>query len=189
MTAEQQVIEILRASEAFVAHLRTARQLGLADWCLGGGALRDVVWSRLADTPVPPPRDLDLAYYDPLDLSPQREAALERRLAELAPETPWEVRNQARMHLWHASRTGEAVAAVGSLAGGLAVWPEPCTAVGAWLDRGDRIRLVAPLGLDDLLARRVRWNPARISRADWLARAATKRWSARWPGVAVVLPG
>ena len=184
----QRVTEILASDPTFVAHLRAARSLGLASWCLGGGALRAVVWSRLTGRPLPPPRDLDLAYFDPHDLSTDTEQRLEARLAQLEPGAPWEVRNQARMHLWHEARTGEVVPAVASLSEGLSVWPEPCTAVGAFLDTADKLHVVAPLGLEDLLGMVVRPHLLRISATAWRQRARKKRWTDRWPEVRVVLP-
>ena len=184
--AVRRVVAIISANAALMARLRSARSLRLAAWCLGGGAIRDVVWAHLSERAVPAPRDLDLAYFDPVDCSPAAEGVLEARLAVIDPGIPWEVRNQARMHLWHHARTGEEVPAVGSLAAGLAVWPEACTAVGAWLDGHDRIQLVAPLGLGDLLGMVVRPNLTRISARDWRLRATAKRWAERWPGVRVV---
>jgi hypothetical protein len=186
--AERRVVEILHSHPPFLDHLRHARSLGLASWCLGGGALRAVVWARLTARPVPPARDLDLAYFEPDDLSPDTEARLEARLQLLDPGAPWEVRNQARMHLWHRDRTGQDVPQVADLADGLATWPESATAVGAWLDGHDQIHLVAPLGLSDLLDMTVRPNLRRISAEDWRIRAVTKRWADRWPEVRLLAP-
>ena len=183
------VCAILEADTRFMGHLRAARSLGLASWCLGGGALRAVVWSHIVGRPCPPPRDLDLAYFDPSDLTVATEDTLEAMLSSKDPDAPWEARNQARMHLWHRERTGETVPAVTSLADGLAVWPEACTAVGAYLDDADTVRLVAPLGLDDLLGMVVRPNLARMSMAAWEERARKKRWLERWPEVTVLAGG
>jgi hypothetical protein len=61
--------------------------------------------------------------------------------------------------------------------------------VAARLGAGDRIELLAPLGLDDLLALRIRPTPhmraSARGRAVYRARCEQKRWAARWPGVTV----
>jgi uncharacterized protein len=60
----------------------------------------------------------------------------------------------------------------------------PRPAVG--INGADTIEVLAPFGLDDLLAMRVRRNPARVSLATYPARTASKNYRARWPRVQVV---
>jgi hypothetical protein len=50
-------------------------------------------------------RDVDLGFFDPDDLSPQRDAEVEAALRERAPDLPWEAKNQAAVHLWHPQTT------------------------------------------------------------------------------------
>lgn len=65
-------------------------------------------------------------------------------------------------------------------------WLETPTAVGIALTAGDRLRLVAPHGVSDLLAGRVRPTPnGQRKIEEYRARVAAKNWPARWPGVQV----
>jgi hypothetical protein len=186
----RQLCDIARASAPLMQALRAARTLQLPDWCIGAGTLRNLVWDHLQGRHGPPahnpPADLDLAYFDPHDLSPERDAALQARLDALAPGIPWEVTNQAGVHLWFEARFGHPVAPLQSLDEALASWPEYATAVGLRLDADDRLRVIAPLGLDDLFAMVVRRNPRRVSLETYRQRVAAKRYAERWPRVRVI---
>lgn len=177
---------LVRAAPWFMAALRAGRELGLAHWCIGAGALRNLVWDALHGHAQPSaPADVDFAYFCGQDLSPARDAELQRRLCALCPGLPWEVTNQAGVHLWFESCFGQAVAPLRSLDEAIATWPEPATAVGVWLDGQDRLHVIAPHGLGDLLGMRVRRNPVRVSIETYRERCASKRYEQRWPLVTV----
>lgn len=185
MSDVDRVAAIVRAAPWFMDALRAGRSLGLAQWCIGAGALRTLVWDTLHGLPPSTLADVDLAYFCPADLSPERDAALQRRLAEQRPELPWEVTNQAGVHLWFEAHFGHAVEPLHSLDEAIATWPEPATAVGVWLDDRDALHVIAPHGLGDLLGMRVRRNPLRVSEQTFRERCAAKRYSVRWPRVVV----
>lgn len=177
---------IVEASAPFMAALRAARSLGLADWCIGAGALRNLVWDELQALERPTPAaDVDLAFFDTADLSAERDHALQARLTALCPGLPWEVTNQAGVHQWFEACFGHAVPPLGSLQEAVASWPETATAVGVWLDGADHLHIVAPHGLQDLFAMRVRRNPVRVSVETYRQRCASKRYAEHWPKVVV----
>ena len=60
------------------------------------------------------------------------------------------------------------------------------TAVGVFLDNDNVLRVVAPHGLSDLFAMRVRRNAASVSAQIYHQRIAEKRWNERWPLLEVV---
>ena len=185
MTDAERVVALVRATPWFMAALRAGRSLGLTHWCIGAGALRTLVWDALHGLPPTPLADVDLVYFCAADLSPERDAALQHRLAEQLPELPWEVTNQAGVHLWFERCFGDAVEPLRSLEDALASWPEPATAVGVWLGDRDALHVIAPLGLDDLLSMRIRRNPARVSAETYRQRCESKRYVERWPRVVV----
>lgn len=177
---------LVLAAPWFMDALRAGRTLGLAHWCIGAGALRNLVWDALHERQGPPAlADVDFAYFCDRDLSPARDAELQQRLQQRCPDLPWEVTNQAGVHLWFEAHFGHAVAPLISLEDAVATWPEPATAVGVWLDGADHLQVIAPLGLDDLLQLRVRHNPRRASLATYRERCASKRYTERWPRVTV----
>lgn len=93
-----------------MAALGTVRDLKLPSWCVGAGAVRNLVWDALHEysTPSRLP-DVDVGYFDASDLAPETEADLQRRLHEAMPGIPWEVTNQAGVHRWFEAYFGHAV--------------------------------------------------------------------------------
>ncbi|WP_416763453.1 nucleotidyltransferase family protein [Roseateles sp. So40a] len=167
--------------------LCAVRDLGLPSWCIGAGAIRNAVWDALSGHTRPSAlSDVDVAFFDASDLTPERDAALQRRLAAAHPGVPWEVTNQAAVHLWFESYFGHAVAPLRSLEEAVGTWPEYATSVGIWLDAEDAPQVVAPHGLEDLFAMVVRRNPTRASVRDFNDRTASKRYAERWPKVRIV---
>ena len=187
MTGEARLVALARATPWFMQALAHVRALGLPAWCVGAGAVRNLVWDALHGHATPSAlADIDVAHFDADDLSAARDAHLQRRLMAAAPDTPWEVTNQAGVHLWFEQHFGHAVAPLRSLDEAVASWPEFATAVGLRLDDDDRLHVVAPHGLDDLFAMVVRRNPARVSLATYRERVAGKRYLERWPRVTVI---
>jgi uncharacterized protein len=181
------LVALARASPWFMQALAHVRALGLREWCIGAGAVRNLVWDALHAHAVPSAlADIDVAFFDAADLSAARDASLQRELESRAPGTPWEVTNQAGVHLWFEQHFGHAVAPLRSLTDAVASWPETATAVGLWLDDRDGLHVIAPLGLHDLFAMVVRRNPSRVSVATYRERVASKRYAQRWPQVRVV---
>ncbi len=194
--------------DALVAHIRAEPWLvraldivetsGLPDAWIGAGILRDVVWGRHHGGFDPAAvRDIDVAFFDPDDLSRHRDEAAQRRLGSMA-DLPWEATNQAAVHTWYAEHFHEApVPPLASVHDAVATWPETATCVAIrWaapmrsVTRGAQfapcgIEVCAPYGLDDLLGGVWRRNPARISVAASAARLARHRVPQRWPSVVV----
>lgn len=187
--AEQQgrLIDIVTRDQRFLGSLRAVRSLGLGDWCIGAGAVRNLVWDALHAKDSPSRLDdVDVAYFDAGDLSPLRDAALQTRLSIIEPTLPWEVTNQASVHLWFEGCFGYPMEPLRSLHEAIASWPEFATAVGITLDADDGLRVIAPHGLDDLFAMIVRRNPQRVSIQTYRHRVAAKRFAERWPKVRVL---
>jgi hypothetical protein len=130
--------------------------------------------------------DIDVAYFDASDLSRDRDQVLQRRLEQAHPDLPWEVTNQAGVHLWFEEVFGHGVEPLISIEDAVASWPETATAVGVRLQPDGTIELVAPLGLADLFALTVRRNPRRVSIETYRKRIMEKRYSERWPKVRVI---
>ena len=140
------------------------------------------MWDRLHGYTEPtPPGDVDLAFFDPADLSREHGREVEAALRARAPELPWEATNQAAVHLWY----GEDVEPLRSSAEAVATWPETATSVALRLEADGGLTIVAPFGLDDLFGLVWRRNPARVSVADSARRLESKRITQRWPRVTV----
>ncbi|MDP9973408.1 hypothetical protein J2W39_004666 [Variovorax paradoxus] len=181
----QRLAAMVAASDELMAALRAVRSLGLRSWCIGAGAIRSLVWDTLHGfdrrSAV---EDLDVVYFD-VEASPEQDAGLENQLRSAMPGFNWEVTNQAAVHRWLAAALGQVVPPLASLEEGVATWPEFATCVGVWLNEDGSLGVVAPHGLDDLFALRVRHNPLRASLATYRQRVAAKRFGERWPRLLV----
>ncbi len=159
--------------------LRTVAALGLPDWAIGAGFVRAAVWDALTQKPERTPLpDIDVIYFDPADVSRQRDERLVSILAATMPDIPWDLKNQARMHL----RNGDAP--YRDTEDALAYWLETPTCIAARLDDAARVIILAPHGVEDLLALRVRPTQAAQSKmVQYRARRVAKNWAGLWPGL------
>jgi uncharacterized protein len=188
-TAEQaEALRVIaRSSFALMAALIAARSMGLSSWCIGAGAVRNLVWDHLhGRLPSASIDEIDLVYFDP-KLAREHEQHVRNRLSSICPDCSWDVTNQAHVHQWYEESFGIAVPALRSLEEGIATWPEYATCVGLSLTAKDELQVMAPHGLTDLFALRVRHNPARATADVFAARQSSKRWAERWPRLRIVL--
>jgi hypothetical protein len=182
---------VVRSNDWIMSVLVTVRAAGLPQAWAGAGVLRDLVWSETFGTGFRPGdvRDVDVAFFDPADLSRAGDERATARLTALDPHVPWEATNQAAVHTWYPAFFGTGpVPPLSSVADGVATWPETATAVAVRLTPDDKLDICAPLGLDDLLNGVWRHNPRRCSRANSRARLARHRPAERWPRVTVIPP-
>jgi hypothetical protein len=177
---ETRLQDILRGSPQLMQVLETAKGLDLPDWLVFSGAVYQPVLNHLTGRAVDYGiKDYDLAYFDP-DTSYEAEDAVIRRVAAAFPpplSELVEVRNQARVHLWFEGKFGEPYGPLGATAEALTRFVSATFAVGVRLEEGDRLQIVAPFGLEDLFALRLRPNPNRVATGfPRVAAAAVARW-------------
>ena len=184
---EARLIALAARSSRLVRALEAARDLSLSSWCIGAGAVRNLVWDHLhgfgMETPA---EDIDLVFLDEDDISQEFEHLLEGKLALAEPSFNWDVVNQAGVHRWVKSHAARAHQPFQSLAEGVASWPETATCVGVALTESGHFEVIAPHGLSDLFEMVIRWNPGRVSSAVFAERVAKKRFAERWPRVKVL---
>jgi hypothetical protein len=179
--------EILRSTPWLMEALAAAREVDAPDWLIGAEAIRTAVWDRLHGFGhASELADIDLAFFDPADLSPERDRAVEEALRTRLPQVPWDAKNQAAVHLWYPAKFGYEVEPLGSSAEGVATWPDTAACVAVRLERDDRLEVVAPYGLDDLLGLVQHRNPARVSVEEYERRLESKRIRERWPRVRIL---
>jgi hypothetical protein len=183
----ENLVQIVQASQWFMPALRAVQSLNLDSWCIGAGSVRNLVWDHLHKYNEPSAlADVDVAYFDPTDPRREAEAEVQAALESRAPTLPWEVTNQALVHLWFEDHFGHAVGPLASLEEAVASWPEYATSVGVYLGGNGSVEIIAPYGLEDLFALRVQRNPARVSPETYRQRVEQKQYAKRWPRVSVV---
>ena len=182
-TPEDRLRDILRGNDGRMTALRCLRTLRLPQGAIGAGFIRTAVWDHVTGRSATPVDDIDVIYFDPQDVSRGTESRIEAALTAALPGLPWSVRNQARMH----KRNGDAPYA--SLEDALRHWLETPTCVAVRLTLNGTLEIVAPFGLDDLFAMRIRPTPrGRERAADYRHRIEAKGWAAQWPEARIELP-
>ncbi|MEA2447407.1 MAG: uncharacterized protein QOK47_1044 [Actinomycetota bacterium] len=180
-------MRLVRADAWLMDILRTAGDVVPSEWAVTSGTIRNLVWDHLhgheAATPV---KDVDVAFFDRVDVSRERDKALEEALRARLPEVPWEVTNQAGVHLWYAGRFGHEIPPIVSLEDGISRNPEIATSIGIRLEADEAVTVIAPCGLVDLFEMILRHNPKQVPRDYFLQRLREKRIREQWPKVSVI---
>ncbi len=184
---ENELARLVHSSAWLMRLLRAARAVDAPDWWIGGGVLRDLVWDTRAGSFDPARvKDVDLAFFDPHDLSQERDRQVQAALSRQAPDVVWDAKNQAAVHTWYPARFGLEVGPLLDAADGVATWPETATAVAVRLDEHDGLAVTAAHGLHDLLEGVCRRNRRRVSAEEYARRLQRKQVSHRWPHVQIV---
>lgn len=171
----RQLRAIVQADAELMKMLQSVRECGLASWCIAAGAIRSRVWNTLHGQTIQPSQaDVDVCFFEP-DAAEQLEQQIRQSLGGRMPGVNWEVVNQAHAHRWNG------LPACASLSAALASWPETAAAVGVWLDAAGQLQIIAPLGLEDLFALRVRRNPEFADALAYRRRVSEKNWLQQWP--------
>ena len=179
-TASERLRRDLGANELVGECLERLAVLDLPNWYLGGGCLAQTVWNVAHANPAGTGiDDFDIAYFD-ADLSARAENEAVACVRELLADLPLrpDVKNQARVHLWYASRFGYEIRPYTSCEDALATWPTTAAAIGVRLVSGTLL-VEAPFGTDDLFALIVR--PNRVQITPQIYAAKVERWRRTWP--------
>lgn len=161
---------------------------------VGAGAVRDLLWDSWYGVGAPHDpaafdgtavNDVDVVFFDADRTDPTFEDDIEAALTRRRADITWDVTNQATVHVWYEDRFGYAVAPLTSVADGVGTWPETATAVAVAGTPTGGIDIVAPLGLQDLLAGVYRRNPRRVSVEEYQRRIDRLDPADRWPDVMV----
>jgi hypothetical protein len=182
---ERELERILRSDRWLMDVLEAARLVAAPQWVIGAGVIRDIVWDR-AHGIQGPHKDVDLAFFDPFDLSRDRDLAVEAQLMAVRPDVDWDAKNQAAVHRWYEGHFGHPIPPIVSIEDAASRWPETATAVAVRLEASGELTIVAPLGLEDLLGPRLRHNRRQVTREYFEERRIRKNISQRWPRVEVI---
>ena len=176
---------ILRAAPSLMQVMETARELDLPDWLLFSGAIYQRALNHLTGRdPDYGIKDYDLGYFDPDTRYEAEDAVIKRVAAAFDPplREMVEVRNQARVHLWFEGKFGEPYAPLASSAEALTRFTSATFAVGARLEADGVMTILAPFGLEDIFALRLRPNPTRKTNGFLRTAQAAQ---ARWPELTI----
>ncbi|MBB6427702.1 nucleotidyltransferase family protein [Sphingopyxis sp. JAI128] len=165
--------------------LRRWGEIALPDAWLTGSIVAQARWNEhFGFDPHHGIADADIVYFDAGDLSAEAEERTELRIASLFADLPvrFDVKNQARVHLWYAAKFGHAIVPYRSVPDAIGTYPTTAAAIG--LRRATDLEIVAPFGLADLLRPVVRANATQITEAYYELKSA--RWRQYWPDLEIL---
>ena len=178
--SRKQIIQWLEEDEYRYQALLIAESLQLPQWMLAAGFVRNLVWDKLHALNARPLSDIDLIYFDAENLNPEQDKLYQNQLNAIAPEYPWSVKNQARMHLKNQD------SAYHSCVDAMSYWPEKETAVAATISRAasPQIELYSPFGCDRLFELTVSHNPIKPKHL-FEQRILSKQWLTHYPQLVI----
>lgn len=184
MITEKTIISLIREDKWMMEILECTKSLNLPDWWICAGFIRSKIWDVLHDfgerTAL---SDIDVIYFDPINIDVLQEKKIEEQLKCLIPNIPWSVKNEARMHV--KSNMTPYFSSVDAIS----KFPETATALGVKLDEKDNVILTAPYGIRDVINLEVKPTPYFIEseeRAEiYDGRITIKNWKSTWNKIKV----
>ncbi|WP_268846244.1 nucleotidyltransferase family protein [Flavobacterium aestivum] len=173
MNYKEELIEIIKKDNFILDILQTVKDLELNDCWIGAGLVRNKVWDvkhGIARTEL---NDVDVIYYNSLNLSESEDKEIEEKLKRIKPFVIWSVKNQARMHL----RNNQS--AYIDCENAISFWPETATSVAIRIGSNNEIGVIAPHGLDDLFNLIVKPTP-NFDLKIYEKRIKEKQWGMIW---------
>lgn len=179
---EDDILRLIEGDPWMMKVIDYAESLHLPDWMIGAGFVRNKVWDHLhgISHEKVPTNDIDLIYFDPEHADEKADEELSRSALE-ATGVNWEIVNQAYAHIWHDRKepyknSDEA----------LGEWVETPTCVAVSRGEDGRLRLHAPVGLEDLISLTVRHNPRHHDPEVYKRRVENKGWKEKWPKLNII---
>lgn len=178
--SEEDIVNLITSDKWMMSVLNEAGTLGLPDWMIGAGFLRNKVWDYLHEIKreVADTNDIDLIYFDADNQNEETDRSLSQMMrGKLGLE--WEIVNQAYTHKWH-NRTQS----YKNAAEALGEWVETATCVAVTLENRHPV-IIAPHGIDDLVNLIVRPTPT-TDMPTFNRRYQSKKWLEKWPKLKLV---
>ncbi|MEW9676016.1 nucleotidyltransferase family protein [Lentibacillus sp. L22] len=181
---EQDIVGMIHEDVWMMEALQAAKKLQLPDWWICAGFVRTKIWDTLHYYEERSPlQDIDVIYFDKNDLKETTEKRYETILKAAAPEYPWSVKNEARMHI-----TNQIAPYISSV-DAIAKFPETATSLGVRLNEKDHIVLTAPHGINDCVQLTVRPTPFFLLDKQRMGfyrkRLSQKNWQETWPKLTI----
>ncbi len=179
---EKLINEILK-DEWMLDILKSVRDLNLPDCWIGAGFVRSKAWDLLHGyTDRTPLTDVDVIFLDKKNITVEYEREIETKLKATNLSVNWEVRNQARTHLWHHSSPYK------STEEAISHWVETATCIGIRILNNNKLDLIAPHGLNDVESLLLKPVPSLKNIETFNKRIKAKDWLNKWPKLKIITP-
>jgi uncharacterized protein len=184
MFNEEKIIGLIKEDIWMMGILKSVKSLNLPDWWVCAGFVRSKIWDVLHNfSERTPLQDIDVIYFDPTNVDELEEKKLEEILKTLMPNTPWSVKNEARMHI------KSNMPPYSSSVDAISKFPETATALGVKLDEKDNVILTAPCGISDVVNLEVKPTPFFTKTKERVKiyedRITKKNWKSTWSNLKI----
>lgn len=166
--------------------LKQIKLIQLPNWYLGAGSIAQTYWNyQHGFLPNNYIKDIDIAYFDKSDLSEESEQLHEIKIRNLFLDmsVKFDVKNQARVHLWYEKKFDFAIKQYSSTEQAISTWPTTSTCIGVKYENNN-LSIYAPYGLNDLFGMVVRPNKTLITKDIYQVKV--KRWLECWPLLKII---
>ncbi len=176
---EKEILDLIEKDPWMMKIILTASSLNLSDWIIGAGFVRNKVWDHLSgiNNEEVNTKDIDLVYFDPNGNDQKADEKLSEKLKQ---ETGinWEIVNEFYAHRWNN------LPPYTSATDAISTWPETVTAIGVTLNENNKLKLIAPYGIYDLVNFIVRPSPRFVEGIERVKeRVIEKKWKEKWPKI------
>ena len=186
----QRLHELLSQNPILNEILTRFDEVNLPHAYLVAGCVSQTIWNiTLGRAPNENLSDIDIIYFDDIDLSGESEERHENRLralfeSVLAPHNlQLDVKNEARVHLWYRSKFGFDIPPYTSAHQAIQCFHSTAACIGVRTINGV-FDYYAPYGTNDLFALTARANKTQITQDVYEAKTA--RWSKAWPELTII---
>ncbi|NHM33612.1 nucleotidyltransferase family protein [Neobacillus terrae] len=187
-TYEELLVRTILKNEPIRKVLLTLKDLNFPfEYYVGAGCITNTIWNDISGYPLDYGiSDIDIVYFDEYDLSSDSEKELKQKLKSklLDYHFDFDVKNQARVHLWYESKFGFPIKPYSSLEAAIDSWPTTATAVGIRVEKNGLFKIYAPYNLDDLFSMVVRPNKLLVTKEIFENKA--NKWKKRWPKLQII---
>ena len=179
--------EIIESNTLLSDVLGRAEQLNIENYYIGAGCVTQTVWNYLSGyDPMYGIKDIDFVYFDNTNLDYESENEMTLRVKELYKnhQIHFDIKNQARVHLWYEDHFGYDITPYTSLEEAINTWPTTASAIGIRRQEANILKVYAPFGLNDMFGKIVRANKTQIT--EEIYRKKANSWFQKWPDLRII---
>ena len=153
-------IKIIKQNSDLVTILDYIYELKLPNYYIAAGSVFQTIWNYYDNKPLNfGIKDIDIIYYDPINLSKESEQKLEKTIEDYLKKAglnyELDIHNEARMHLWKKDNENKNIDQYKNSEDAIDQWIATVHAIGITKENNE-IKVYAPYGLSDIFSKTIR---------------------------------
>ncbi|CDE09137.1 putative uncharacterized protein ykjH [Bacillus sp. CAG:988] len=153
-------IKIIKQNSDLVTILDYIYELKLPNFYIAAGSVFQTIWNYYDNKPLNfGIKDIDIIYYDPINLSKESEQKLEKTIEDYFKKAglnyELDIHNEARMHLWKKDNENKNIDQYKNSEDAIDQWIATVHAIGITKENNE-IKVYAPYGLSDIFSKTIR---------------------------------